>query len=375
MREAILRVIHHIGFPQLQFLSNVVQLIMTLRVIGLSYEIEDSVKNEKNLEKNKNNSDSSSRFIEIPNSFDAFNYFYNFIGLYTGPYFSYQIYSDTLSSPKLYEIDVKPLLYDKLSTLGWCLPSLIIIYIIAPVEFLKTDEVTSTSFLVLIFWMFLAFLYLRLRIYTAWMIAELICILSGIGVYPYDCNNVSFQGPKNIELYKKLKNKIDIKYDALTISNLDIPNVEMSSGFRSGMRSWNRSVQFWLATFVYKRSPKSIRMPYTMFISAFWHGIQPGYFLSFMTIPICTLAEDLIFKIVENDPTTGERPKWFQFIWYNIRTRGFELMASGFLLLTWNDTVRLWNSVYWWLHVVMLCIIIFSKLYLSFKKKDGKKNE
>lgn len=363
---AILRVIHHINFPQLQFLSNVVQLIITLRVVGLSYEIEDSVKNKKLLEKNKDNVDSSTRYIQIPNSYDAFNYFYNFIGLFTGPYFSYQIYSDTLSTPNLYEINVKPFLIEKLSTLGWSLPLLIVIYIIAPVEFLKTEQVTSTPFLVLIFWMFLGFVYVRLRIYTAWMIAESICILSGIGIYPSDCNNIPCHGPKNIEIYEKLKNKIDIKYDAITISNLDIPSVEMSTGFRNGMRAWNRSVQYWLATFVYKKSPKSIRMPYTMFISAFWHGIHPGYFLSFMTIPICTLGEDLIYKVINVDLKTGERPKWFQFIWYNIRTRGFELMASGFVLLTWKDTIRLWNAVYWWLHLVMLCIIIFSKIYLSF---------
>uniref|UniRef100_A0A0K0FAD8 Lysophospholipid acyltransferase 7 n=1 Tax=Strongyloides venezuelensis TaxID=75913 RepID=A0A0K0FAD8_STRVS len=372
---AILRVIHHVGFPELQFLSNVVQLIMTLRVVGLSYEIEDAVKNEKHLEKDKSNCDSTKRYIQIPTNYDAFNYFYNFIGLYTGPYFTYQIYSDTLTTPNLYNIGVKSFLYEKLSTLTWSLPSLIIIYIIAPVEFLKSEEVLSTPFFGLIFWMFLAFIYLRLRIYTAWMIAESICILSGIGVYPVDCNNISCFGPKNVEIYNKLKNRIDIEYDTMTISNLDIPNVELSSGYRDGMRAWNRSVQFWLATFVYKRSPKSIRMPYTMFISAFWHGIHPGYFLSFMTIPICTMAEDLIFRIVKVDPKQGERPKWFQFIWLNIRTRGFELMASGFLLLTWNDTIRLWNSVYWWLHIIMLCIIVSSKAYFAFQKKSDIKRE
>jgi lysophospholipid acyltransferase 7 len=101
--------------------------------------------------------------------------------------------------------------------------------------------------------------------------------------------------------------------------------VEHSDGFRSGMRAWNRTVQFWLAKFVYRRTNKAIRylhmfsrifsafrMPYTMLVSAFWHGIHPGYFLSFMTIPLCTTAEDLLFGIVPTNPQTNQRPLWFR---------------------------------------------------------------
>lgn len=47
-------------------------------------------------------------------------------------------------------------------------------------------------------------------------------------------------------------------------------------------------------------------MPYTMFVSAFWHGIHPGYFLSFLTIPFCTTAEDLLFKVFPAET----RPYW-----------------------------------------------------------------
>jgi hypothetical protein len=59
--------------------------------------------------------------------------------------------------------------------------------------------------------------------------------------------------------FRALANKENIEYSAEAIDNLDIPHVEASDGFRSGMRAWNRTVQFWLANFVYKRSNKAIR--------------------------------------------------------------------------------------------------------------------
>lgn len=47
-----------------------------------------------------------------------------------------------------------------------------------------------------------------------------------------------------------------------------------------------------------------------MFISAFWHGIKPGYFLSFLTIPLCTYAEDLVFKAFPEN----SRPAWLSIL-------------------------------------------------------------
>lgn len=179
-------------------------------------------------------------------------------------------------------------------------------------------------------WSAIAFVQFRMRIYSAWMIAESICIVAGIGVYPESSCPESGIGPKNLSEAFKNTDEL-VKYSAECVNNLDIPKIEHSDGFRSGMRAWNRSVQFWLANFVYKRSSKSIRLDkkfyilevrntfftfrnfskflrlsYTMFVSAFWHGIKPGYFLSFLTIPLCTFAEDILFKAFPID----RRPTW-----------------------------------------------------------------
>uniref|UniRef100_A0A914DUR5 Lysophospholipid acyltransferase 7 n=1 Tax=Acrobeloides nanus TaxID=290746 RepID=A0A914DUR5_9BILA len=368
---AILRVIHFAGLPPLKFIANAIQLIMTLRVIGLSYEIVDARNAKKDVVGQQNGDAREKRFILEPNSFEAFTYLYSFTGLFTGPYYTYQTYYDSIHSPNIPNIPVGKMVKEKIWTLSWSLPLLMLLYVLNPVEILKNEQINNYSFITVMVLSALAFVYLRMRIYSAWMIAESICICSGIGLYPKDCKPEPGHGPRDIDKYKALANKENIVYSAEAIDNLDIPHVEASDGFRSGMRAWNRTVQFWLANFVYKRSNKAIRMPYTMFVSAFWHGIHPGYFLSFLTIPLCTAAEDILFKVVTADEK-GKRPMWFQFIWGFIRMRGFEQMACGFLLLTWTDTIRLWSNVYWWLHITMALVILLGKAYLMFGHKKKK---
>jgi len=47
----------------------------------------------------------------------------------------------------------------------------------------------------------------------------------------------------------------DVKYNFDTVHNLDLYGCELSPTVREGMRAWNMTVQYWLATYVYKRVP------------------------------------------------------------------------------------------------------------------------
>lgn len=361
---AILRCMHLIGLPRLEFVTNAIQLILTLRAIGLSYEISDLRQRKKSTQEQRVYN--RTMFIERePSIFEAFNYLFSFIGLFTGPYYTYRTYSDALnhSQKPLAWSKLRPMLYTKMRTLMWSLPAFVFMTWLNPVNDIRGDKLSHVRLFTLFIYCALAFVYLRMRIYSAWMVAESICLLSGIGIYPTQAAAEAGRGPSHLETTKLSEidwNDPSTEFDAETINNLDIPHVEHSDGFRSGMRSWNRTVQFWLAYFVYQRSNRKIRMFYTMLVSAFWHGVHPGYFFSFLTIPLCTAAENCLFKAFPLD----DRPQWIQKIWSFIRMRGFELMASGFLLLDGHDTLRLWSKMYFWLHFTMIGTIVLLRLYV-----------
>lgn len=128
-----LRIAHNYGLPKLEFIANAIQLIMTLRVIGLSYEIHDSVEADERAKKDDARNDGK-RYIVIPSAFEIFNYCYSYMGLFTGPYYTYQTYYDAMHSQHVQQISVRSLILVKLRTLFWSLPLLILFYIMAPIE-------------------------------------------------------------------------------------------------------------------------------------------------------------------------------------------------------------------------------------------------
>ena len=91
-----------------------------------------------------------------------------------------------------------------------------------------------------------------------------------------------------------------------------------------------------------------------MLVSAYWHGVHLGYYLSFMTIPLCTYVEDLLFA---GKNEVRLKTPWVRFAWWLIRTKGFEYMSCGFLLLSFNSTLLYWSSIGYFLHTAMIALI------------------
>jgi lysophospholipid acyltransferase 7 len=108
------------------------------------------------------------------------------------------------------------------------------------------------------------------------------------------------------------------------------------------------------------------RVAVTMTVSAFWHGVHPGYYLSFLTIPPNLVAEELMAVSfrgggVAGDRAGSRRAVLFDWACWFCKMRSFDYMCMGFLLLDLTSTLRYWYSIYFIGHI---CIAAFIGLGL-----------
>ena len=128
------------------------------------------------------------------------------------------------------------------------------------------------------------------------------------------------------------------------------------------------TVQFWMANNVYKRVPlKKLGQPITMAVSAYWHGLHPGYYLSMLTTSPCILAENLMDKGFKRKFVGEKFYKVYNWATWLFRTREFDYMSIGFILLSYDETIKFWKSVYFVGHLMCLFFILLgfflSKFY------------
>ena len=137
------------------------------------------------------------------------------------------------------------------------------------------------------------------------------------------------------------------------------------------MRCWNMSVQYWLANYVYKRfSPRRYGTLVTMLVSAYWHGFHAGYYLSFLTVPLVVAVDDLWAGLVrkklehlgqqqqQQAPIKTTSLLFYDGVNWFLRCRAYDYMCMGFLMLSYERTIKYWKSIYFLLHLVYVFLLL-----------------
>ncbi|XP_002732306.1 membrane-bound acylglycerophosphatidylinositol O-acyltransferase mboat7-like [Saccoglossus kowalevskii] len=365
---AFFRMVHFIGLPYPPSFANAVQLLLTLKMVGMTFEIHDSYAAKINPP--IQDSDKKPRIVVIidePSVMDICHYAYCYIGIMTGPYYKYKTYYDMIHNEKSSKIDTMGPLFDRLKFAALYGSMFIVSSHYITIDIAVTDEFFSYSYWFKTFFMVPMFFVFRTRMYAAWVLSECICVMATLGAYPKDTLPKCAQGP-TVELPKNREKDTssDDYYSFETINNINGYKCDFTSSFRDAMRYWNMTVQWWLANYIYRRVPsKAWRTSLTMLVSAFWHGIHPGYYLSFMTVPIILMAEDVMIKAFRR-PSNEKIFDWLN--WF-FRMRSFEYLSMGFLLLKMDYTLNYWKSTYFIGHAYSAIFILFGTLFKPRKKK------
>ena len=120
-----------------------------------------------------------------------------------------------------------------------------------------------------IFVIMLVMLVERWKYYFVWKVAEGSCQLAGFGFEGFDEKN----NPKGWN----------------GVCNIDIWTFESSWNAQVMTEAWNKRTAHWLRYYTYVRSNDSLVITY--FVSAFWHGLYPGFYALFMSMPLVTMVE------------------------------------------------------------------------------------
>ncbi|PNF42393.1 hypothetical protein B7P43_G02550 [Cryptotermes secundus] len=366
----------YFGIPYPPAHTNLIQMMVTLKVVGLAFEVHNTAAAERKKGQDCNAAIAELETTEVHPSFlDIFHYTFCYIGIMTGPYYTYRTYHDWLTYPFMSYAPCKDATIQKMKYV----PMFAIFFLIAsavfPLQYAVSEEFYSERSLFYRIWYITpTFFIFRMRLYVGMVLSECVCTMAGLGAYPEFTEPSAGHGPtkeftKLIEIASNHLLAKKEKYNFETIHNIDPYGSDFVPTFRGGMKCWNMCIQYWLAVNVYKRLPRNqFRALITMTVSAIWHGVYLGYYLCLMSAPMYLPVEDVYVKI-RKDTTGWEAKAWDFFLWF-FKMQAFSYMAIVFLLLRIDLTIKFWSSIYFAGHVVAIILFVLGKFILKSRKKN-----
>ena len=201
---------------------------------------------------------------------DLFHYSFCFIGLFTGPFFTYRTYHDFIYQRfKPSGADKRVEVLSRLKFFIVIVP-LFLFFARYKSSYLHTEEFAESTVFFKIAYMFPLFSMFRLRMYFGWLLAEICFVIAGFGAYPKWSEPKPGKGPtkRAYEIYSDDGSKSkgagssndDVKeeYSFETVRNMDVVGVETMLTMQDGVRCWNMCVQWWLVQYTFKECPIKI---------------------------------------------------------------------------------------------------------------------
>lgn len=224
-------------------------------------------------------------------------------------------------------------------------------------------------------WIQVAGFMARTKYYGIWSLTDGACILSGLGYNGID--------PKSGET----------KWNRCR--NIDIPKIEFANNWKELLDHWNMNTNVWLRNNVYKRIARPGKKPgfkstmTTFFTSAFWHGLEPGYYLSFILAGFMQSAAKMLRRHVRPlffaqpnvpNPTFSNvltfSPSQLFYCTASVITSQITLnyAVAPFMLLEFKASIAGWKAVYFYGHILtFVAIVAFQNgLGKTLDKRSGK---
>uniref|UniRef100_A0A3P8S4M4 Lysophospholipid acyltransferase 5 n=1 Tax=Amphiprion percula TaxID=161767 RepID=A0A3P8S4M4_AMPPE len=340
--------------------------VLMLKLVGLSFDYYDGGKEPSQLSPEQK----KAALLSVPSLLEVcgFSYFYG--GFLVGPQFTLRSYQ-RLVAGELTDCPGKPpnSVVPAMKRFGLGFLCLLIYAIFSPYypdSYYQTAEYEAQPF-----WYRCVFILLWAKIglykyVSCWVIAEGVCILSGLGY-----NGV-----------------VDGKHQWDACANMKVWLFETTPLFSGTIASFNINTNAWVARHVFKRlkflGNKPLSHVTSLFFLTIWHGLHSGYFLCFSMEFFIITVERQAQALVRDSPllTRLASSPLYPFI-YVVQQfihwlfMGYPLVA--FCLFTYDKWLKVYSSVYFCGHVFFLVVYLsmpyLRKALVPKKERKDKKQE
>ena len=302
--------------------------------------------------------------LEVPSVWEYMVFVFDFLGVIAGPVFHARDYLDFIylrgdfadQPPHMFCSRVALERFASALAIGLCfavsgtVPEL-------SFDYTSTGAFMGANFFLRLFLVQIMTLTARLKYYFAWYMADTACLIAGISY-----------NPSNREKFSRSQNAV--------ISKVDWANCQSEA-----MSYWNISVSRWLRSNIYLRAieaplPGFLRgivgqrqyaTILTRFVSAFWHGFYPGYYLAFLSTVLQFEADSVARKWIR--PLFGKSTEWIYTLGGKIHTAVcLNFYGSAFVVLSASATFRVWSSLFFSVHFLNLGTILLVPLAFRSRK-------
>jgi lysophospholipid acyltransferase len=341
-------------------------MLMTAKFSMFAYDVWDGELSKKNMplspEPHVAEARSKTCVVGVPSLFDYCVYIFDFLGCIAGPVFHSREYLDFMHLRNEFA-DMKHTRTAIYVAFKRFLAGLIIGGFFAGsgmvpqlrFDYLETESFLAESFLTRVVLVHIATSVMRLKYYFAWYMSDSACLLAGIGY-----------SPSSRDKFSRSQNAM--------ISKVDWANCQAEA-----LTHWNISISRWLRSCIYLRANEATLPGFlkgkighrqyatilTRFVSAFWHGFYPGYYMAF---------------IFTKQGATS--PSWIYTLGGKIHTAlCLNYYGAAFLVLSTAKSLHLWGSLYYYGHVAnVMTIIVVPLMFRRFTRepiaaKDSKKSQ
>lgn len=370
------RMTNYFGIPSPPGQTNLIQMMLTLKIVGLAFEINFAWQKSKKVADDKT-IQMSTYDMQVLNvgPIDIMHYCLNFIGILTGPYFRYRTFSDYFTYQFAQNADTMAATWKKLKWVPLYAAQFLFASYMWPLSYATNVEFyEDRSFWYRLWYIWPTFYIFRMRIYIGLTLSECVCTMAGLGAYPTTGKATAGGGP-NQDYEHNTKNLDTLEYDFETVHNVNVYGVETCWTFREAMKHWNMCIQYWLAIYIYKPFPnKQLRTLVTLLVSAYWHGVHSGYYLCIVGAPFYMPIESLYHNLIRAN-ATGVKRQIIDVLFWISKFFAFSYLGTAFLLMNIDKIWFFYNSVYHVGYIYFAAIYVVGVVLMKMRKGSKSKQD